>query len=585
MNEFPLTKIETEFCVVGGGLAGMCAAVAAARHGVRTVLIHDRPVPGGNASGEIRMWVCGAHGQMETGIIEELRLRNLERNPDRTWPLWDILLYELVKFQPGLTLLLNTSCNGCEMDGSRIRAVRAWQSTTQKNFLISAELFADCSGDSVLAPLSGAEYRMGREARPEFQESIAPEHADRCTMGMSCLMQTREMPYPVPFVPVPWARKITEKSVFDSRPPAMDRLNNFWWLELGGTRDTIADTEEIRDDLLKLAMGTWEYVKNDPACKAENWSLDWLGFLPGKRESRRYEGDLVMNENDVSSGGRFHDTVAYGGWTMDDHFPEGFDHPGAPNIFHPAPSPFGISYRTLYSKNVENLFCAGRNISTTHTALSATRVMGTCALLGQAVGTAASFAIREHLSPRQIGERNIPELQQALMEDDCFLPGFARRLPKEVTDARLNASNSDDVEALRNGIDRVFDGKENCWHAGAGDRAVYSFDRPKKIAKIRITLDSDLQRNEKENSHLNAESSFSMIPHKVEISPFLIEAFRVEAVTSAGKTDVLYHVERNYQRFHHVEVNCPDAVQLKLVIEKVRQQGNSRVFAFDFETI
>ena len=584
MNEFAPIEIDTEFCVVGGGLAGMCAAVAAARHGVRTVLVHDRPVPGGNASGEIRMWVCGAHGEMETGIIEELRLRNLERNPDRTWPLWDLLLYELVKFQPGLTLLLNASCNGCEMEGNRIRAVRAWQLTTQKNFLISAELFADCSGDSVLAPLSGAEYRMGREARHEYGESIAPERADRCTMGMSCLMQAREAPGPVPFVPVPWARKITQKSVFDRRSPAMDRLNNFWWLELGGTRDTIADTEEIRDELLALAMGTWEYIKRDPGCKARNWGIDWLGFLPGKRESRRYVGDLVMTENDVAAGGRFPDTVAYGGWTMDDHFPEGFDHPGAPNIFHPAPSPFGISYRTLYSRNVENLFCAGRNISTTHSALSATRVMATCALLGQAVGTAAAVAVREHLAPRQVGQRKLAELQQMLMEDDCFLPGFVRRPPPETMAAHLSVSNSGDAEALRNGVDRIFGGRENCWHAGAGDRAEYSFDAPRRIAKLRITLDSDLKRNEKDHSNLNAECSFPLKPHKVEISPQLIEAFRVEAETAAGKTEVLYRVERNFQRFHHVAVDASEVVRLRLVIEKVRQPGTSRVFAFDFES-
>ena len=176
------------------------------------------------------------------------------------------------------------------------------------------------------------------------------------------------------------------------------------------------------------------------------------------------------------------------------------------------------------------------------------------------------------------------ELQQTLMEDDCFLPGFRRRPPEAAAAAHLSVSNSDDAEALRNGIDRVFDGKENCWHAGEGDYAVYSFDAPQKISAIRVTLDSDLQRDDKDNSHLNVECSFPRQPHRIEISPYLIQAFRVECVTSGGKTEVLYRSAHNFQRFHHVRVDAPDAVRLKLVIEKVRRPGTSRVFAFDFET-
>ena len=183
--EFPAQRLHARFCVIGGGLAGMCAAIAAARHGVDTILVHDRPVLGGNASSEIRMWVCGAHDMMETGIIEEIRLENLRRNPGQNYSIWDSILYEKVRFQPNLRLFLNTTCNGVEMEGAHIRAVKAWQMTTQKNFVIEANYFADCSGDSVLAPLTGAEFRFGREARGEFGESIAPEVSDRRTMGMS----------------------------------------------------------------------------------------------------------------------------------------------------------------------------------------------------------------------------------------------------------------------------------------------------------------------------------------------------------------------------------------------------------------
>ena len=151
---------------------------------------------------------------------------------------------------------------------------------------------------------------------------------------------------------------------------------------------------EKRDELLKIAYGLWDYVKNAPENKAKNanWRLDWVGILPGKRESRRYLGDVIMTQNDVSAGGHFRDIVAYGGWQMDDHDPRGFYSKGHPNVNYPAPCPYGIPYRSLYSRNVSNLLFAGRNISVTHWALSSTRAMGTCAIVGQAVGTAAYLA-------------------------------------------------------------------------------------------------------------------------------------------------------------------------------------------------
>ena len=163
---------KADLCVIGGGLAGMCAAIAAARHGAKVVLMHDRPVLGGNASSEIRMWICGAHGEnnRETGIIEEIELENMYRNPNRNYSIWDSILYEKVRFEENITLLLNCSCNSLEMNGNRIKSVKGWQLTTETWHTVEADLFADCSGDSILAPLSGAEYRIGREAFAEFGE-------------------------------------------------------------------------------------------------------------------------------------------------------------------------------------------------------------------------------------------------------------------------------------------------------------------------------------------------------------------------------------------------------------------------------
>ena len=440
---------KVDLCVVGGGLAGMCAAVAAARHGIKVALMHDRPVYGGNASSEIRMWVCGAHGKnnRETGIIEEIALETLYRNPYRRYPMWDAILFELINNEKNITPILNCSCNDIEMDGSKIKKVIGWQTTTQCYHIIEAKLFADCSGDSILAPLSGAEYRWGRESQNEFGESIAPEQADKKTMGLSCLIQARETDKKHTFIAPSWARKFTKEDLPYRLPDMNDPEENFWYMELGGEGDTIHDTEKLRDELISVAYGIWDFVKNSGEYNADNWELEFVGFLPGKRESRRYVGDYIMNQNDVRDGGHFDDIAAYGGWTMDDHNPAGINTKDKPNIFHPAPSPFGIPYRCLYSVNIENLYFAGRNISVTHTAMSASRVMATCALLGQAVGTASAIAIKNDATPREISEKYDLQVLRFFMLSAHY------RSP-------LNFS-AELMEAAKNGLERITTAAEN----------------------------------------------------------------------------------------------------------------------------
>lgn len=277
---------EVDFCVVGGGLAGLCAAVSAARHGAKVVLMHERPVLGGNCSSEIRMWVSGAHGDnnRETGLLEEILLDNYYRNPDKNYSIWDSILYEKVRFEKNITLLLNCSCMDATMENGRIASVTGWQMTTQQFHKVEAKLFADCSGDSILAPLTGASFREGREARSEYHETIPPEKADSHTMGLSCLLQAVETDQPNRYIPPEWAEKITDRKLVHRMPDMASPMENFWYLELGGMRDTIGDTEEIRDELVALAYGMWDYLKNDPdqAARHQNWQLDWVGMLPGK---------------------------------------------------------------------------------------------------------------------------------------------------------------------------------------------------------------------------------------------------------------------------------------------------------------
>ena len=540
---------EVDFCVVGGGLAGLCAAIAAARHGAKTALMHDRPVLGGNASSEIRMWICGAHGKgnKETGLLEEIQLENLARNPAMNYSIWDSVLYEKAMAEPNLALLLNCSCCDAEMDGNRVASVKGWQGTAETWHTVRARCFADCSGDSILAPLTGAEYRVGREGRGEFGEPIAPGQPDSKTMGMSCLMQLRDTGRPQAFTPPGWAYKYPNDS---DLPDADHGLGtNFWWIELGGEGDSIHDTETLRDELLKIAFGVWDHIKNYGEHGAENYTLEWLGFLPGKRESRRYVGDHIMTQHDVEAYGSigdvgpFEDIVAYGGWSMDDHFPAGFRYRGGhPTIYHPAPSPYGIPYRCLYSKNIDNLYFAGRNISVTHAALSSTRVMATCAILGQAVGTAAALAVRGACSPREVDLR---QLQRTLMADDCWLPGLRQPAPDFIAGEHV----------LTNGYDR---GGENAWTCRAGDAAEITFARPVHLSQIRLVFDSDLD-DPKRMPHI-----WPLGGHRRGLPACLAKSYTLSGRTGGAWVE-LAHARDNHRRLAVHSVDCvADAVRLTM---------------------
>ncbi len=544
---------ECDLCVVGGGLSGICAAIAAARHGLSVVIMHDRPMFGGNASSEIRMWVSGATGDnnRETGIMEELALENLYRNPERVFPIWDSVLYEAVMNEKNITSLLNCSCLDAEMNGNKIVSVMGWQTTTQSFHTVKAKYFSDCSGDSILAPLSGAEFRLGREARAEFNESIAPLVSDKKTMGLTCLIQARELERPVKYIAPLWANKYTREDLAPYRIPDMnDPAENYWYMELGGEYDSIADTEMLRDMLLKVAFGIWDYIKNSGDYEADFWSLDFVGFLPGKRESRRYVGDYIMTQNDVRAEGKFHDTIAFGGWPMDDHNPAGIATKESPNIFHPAPSPFGIPYRCLYSVNIENLFFAGRNISLTHAAMSSTRVMATCALLGQAVGTAAAVADSHGVSPRGVYEKHLSELQGLLLEDDCYLPGFREEMSDIVKGAAVKSSGKN-AELLFNGHHRKIGDAENAWEGKAGDTIELRFNSAYYVKELRLVADSDLNRltigagGYVKNKPTVSNTSRSM--PQVHLPETLLRELDVELILEDGSYETI-HVKDNRRR-------------------------------------
>ncbi len=554
-----------DVCVVGGGMAGLCAALAAARHGAKVALMHDRPVLGGNASSECRVHICGAdrHNHIknmrETGILEEVRLENLARNPNRVFSIWDLVLYEKAQFQQGLTLLLNCSCRAAEMDGDRIVNVTGWQLTTETAHTVWAKVFVDCSGDGILAPLTGAHCRIGREARHEYGESIAPEVADRQTMGMTCLFHAREHPTPQPFQPPDWAYKFGRE---EDLPYGANGHRwwgmGYWWVELGGEHDSIHDAERLRDELLKIALGVWDHIKNRGDHGADNWALEWLQFLPAKRESRRYVGDHVLTQCDIEAGGPFPDAVAYGGWSMDDHHPAGFwaARLGAPaTIFHHAPSPYGLSYGCLVSRNIENLMFAGRNASCTHAAMSSTRVMGTGCSMGQAAGTAAALAVRMEAEPRGVAD-HIGALQQLLLRDDCYLPGVPQRFSPLTAAARLIASQGN-PEPLRDGVNRPVGDDPHRWPCRPGDWVTLQLPAPARVESATVILDSALHKNIQMSYH-QRDDQVTRLPDE------LPRAFRIEGLRD-GAWLPLAEVAENRARLIRVPVGQTlDAVRFTL---------------------
>ena len=463
-------KCETyEIVVVGGGLAGFCAAVAAARHGARTCLVQDRPVFGGNSSSEIRVTPHGAAAfhayARETGIVSELlieeRARNHETIFENGWTnsVWDLVLYDMAMAIPNLVFHVNTSVTAVhKRDPRNISAVIGRVAAAETEIAFEAGLFIDCTGDGLVAAEAGCEWRMGTEGYGEFQEPHAPPAASADTMGNSIHFRCRNMGRPVPFQAPSWAMHYEDAAYFyrQGRIPK-DVRGGFWWLEIGVPWNTIHDAEDLRHELTRHALGVWDWMKNrDPLTKdlAANWALDWIGQVPGKRESRRIMGRCLMTEHDPQNRTVFPDEIAFGGWFIDLHTAGGLLAPSS----EPASAegytqtskyaaksyagPYGIPLGILIAKDIDNLMMAGRNVSVTHAALGTVRVQGTTALMGQAAGTAAAMAVRRGLTLEELATQGIFEIQQALLRDGCFLPNYSNRDPLDMArTARATASS------------------------------------------------------------------------------------------------------------------------------------------------
>lgn len=405
--EKAVQKGHFDLVVVGAGMSGLCAAIAAARYGSRVALIQDRYILGGNNSSEVRV---GLGGQINVPPYPSLGYILNEIGPDRIgnargahhyqdWKKWDVIAAE-----PNITLFAGYTVDKVEMDGNRIQAVEAVEATRQDRIRISGDLFSDCTGDAHLAVLAGARTMMGREARSEFGESLAPEKADAYTMGVSIEWYCEDWNTPCSFPDsLDWGLKLDEETV-----EPVHRAN--WYWEVGMNDNQIADAEKIRDYGMYVAYSTFSYCKNRLA-KKEDWEcthLTWVSHVSGKRESRRIVGDYILKEQDLTRPIPHDDGTCTTTWRIDQHYPDPRNagkYPGAEwmSIGKLVPiDPYPIPYRCLYSADIANLFMAGRDISVTHIALGSVRVMRTCAMMGEVVGLAASVCREKAALPRDI---------------------------------------------------------------------------------------------------------------------------------------------------------------------------------------
>ena len=587
--------------IVGGGLSGVCAALASARQGVKTAIIQGRSVFGGNNSSEVRMHVCGAncHAEKkdlaETGILMELQLLNKQVNPNNSFPMWDMVMWGKLKNEQNLDCYLNTVMDDAIMDGNRITGIICRQSSTELVYEIYGDVFIDATGHGTLGYYAGAEFRYGSESKAEFHEPDAPETENRTTMGNTILFHATDMGEDTPFLRPDWAYRFGEEDL-ENRPHGnvtwshgengveekYDVSSGYWWMELGGqSENIIEETEKINDELFKSIFGVWDHIKNLPGHHAENYAMDWIGSVPGIRESRRLVGDYILNENDILENRIFDDGVAFGGWPIDVHPAEGFHHKGLPTRYINFPGHYAIPYRCLYSKNIENLMMAGRDISVSKLAMASTRVMGTCAICGQAAGTAAALSVKHGVTPAQLGKNHITELRQTLLKEDCYIPGAINEDPNDLArEATITASGHTDNFVPSNivsGVTRTVGEKSHLWQSeDMAQKDAFlklAFEKEKKISQVRVTFDPDL----------NIEIMISQTKRRLDgmikgMPPTLVKDFRV-SLLKGKETVFTKEIRNNAERL--CVINTNEAIEADAVLIQIDTTygcKNARVF-------
>jgi len=447
LPDAPPTVGEFDLVVCGGGMAGTCTAISAARAGVRVALIQNRPLLGGNNSSEVRVGLSGLIHQQpypalgnlvaEIGPIGYYDFQEARRNPELPRSKEILALdpvraehnagpatnYEdqkklqAVLAEKNIRLFLNTHVTAVEKQGEQIAAVVARDTRTGRESRLVGRLFADCTGDANLGFLAGADWRMGRESKAETGEELAPDEPDRLLMGTSVQWYAEKEAAPVAFPECPWALQFNAQTCFRG-------AKGDWDWETGMNRDQVADMEQIRDHALRVTFGNWSFLKNHDQAKEKfaNYRLAWVAYIGGKRESRRLLGDVILTQQDVQKQRPFDDASVTTTWSIDLHYPapDNTAHFAGQEFRsiakHLRVKPYAIPYRCLYSRNVPNLFMAGRDISVTHVALGTVRVQKTTGMMGEVVGMAAALCVRHHTLPRGVYENYLDELKEMMRQ-------------------------------------------------------------------------------------------------------------------------------------------------------------------------
>ena len=457
-----------DLVVVGGGLSGCCAAVAAARRGLKVALVQDRPVPGGNASGEVRVW---AAGEIRYPLVNELRGKFMNMRYENAFSDSDRMA--VLEREPNLSLFLSHRAFGVTKTGDRIATVKALDLVRNRVVAFSATYFCDTTGDGWVGYWAGADYRYGREGRDETGETYAPAKGDKSTLGSSLMWQSSEAGYDIPFS-APWAEPYA---------CGLKRINGDWNWEFGLDQDIFTQGEEVRDRVLLAIYGAFSNAKKDP--EHAHRRLVTCPFVLGKRESRRLMGDHVFCEQDVTEKRLFDDAVATGSWSVDLHYTIDPKVPFLTRCEQPHFGRYWLPYRSLYSRNIPNLFMAGRCFSCTHVGLGSPRVMNTLAQLGCAVGEAAAMCVKGGYSPRELYTKgHARELQRKLGGDFPGNPDPDRLAWRIVDD------ESDGVEFRGKWSWRWNASGGQCGdktHHGTGDDAVAIYPLPvEKAGRYRL---------------------------------------------------------------------------------------------------
>jgi len=443
---------EFDLVVVGGGIAGSSVAISAARNGLKVALVQDRPMLGGNGSSEVRVWPEGRTKQSPYphigDIVEELVPQKGpgDGNAKGGSIYADARKIGLAQAEPRITLLLDQRVLAVEAYGGRIAAVVAQHTRTAQRVRLSAKFFADCTGDATVGFLAGADFEMSRENHQGMsnlwnvldaadpKQVLLCECKDKTALAMACKTGSVAVPFPR----CPWAIDLSNKPFpgrkdfkgqWDKKDP-LERLGGWFW-ESGFDKDPIASVERIRDLNLRAMYGAWDALKNVDKLYP-NHRIGWAAFIAGKRESRRLMGDVVLDADDLRRNREFPDGCFPCTWHIDVHSPdkafqrgnegEEFISRATQGANYNYKGPYWAPYRCLYSRNITNLFMAGRDISVTHEALGPVRVMRTCGMMGEIVGKAAWICVRHATSPRGVYMQHLPLLKELMNQ-----PGANRR--------------------------------------------------------------------------------------------------------------------------------------------------------------